>query len=163
MKSVISIVLCMLLLTMTACVKVKVHDEHKAATLGVEYLRKIMDKRYADAYNLFDDEFKSKVPPQKFDESAAYHENVLGNLLDAKLDYFMIIGTDPVIELIFTCNFEKVKNVPVHLIAREEGKSYKLTVVDVGYNYKVFGDQEQKRPKLRIDKKYEITKGDRAG
>jgi hypothetical protein len=158
MKSVISIMSCMCIIVMTACVKVKVHDEHKAARLGIEYFGKMMDKRYDDVYDLFDDEFKSKVPKQKFEESAVYHENVLGDLLDAKLDYFMIAGTEPIIELIFMCNFEKVKNVPVHLIAREERKSYKLTVVDVGYNYKVFGDQEQNRPRFKTDNKYEITK-----
>jgi hypothetical protein len=163
MRPAITFWLCVLLLSILSCVKVKVHDEHKAAALGVEYLGNIMDKRYDEAYNLFDDEFKSKVAHQKFLESARYHENVLGNLLEAKLDYFMIVGTDPFVELIFLCNFEKEKNIPVHLIARETGKSYKLTVVDVGYNYKVFGDQEQKRPKFRVDKKYEISKGNSAG
>ena len=158
MRHFSSIGLFVLVFSIFSCVNARIHDEHKAAGLGIEFLGNIMDKRYDAAYNLFDDEFKSKVSQQQFIKRTIANEKALGNLLEARLDYFMIVGAEPFLELIFSCKFEKKSNVPVHLIARQEGKSYKLTVFDVGYNYKVFGDDEQKRPRLRVEKVYAISK-----
>ncbi len=158
MRQVISFGLCMLLFSSFSCVNARLHDEHKAASLGIEFLGNIMDKRYDAAYNLFDEEFKVKVSQRQFVKRTMAQEKTLGNMLEARLDYFMIVGAEPFLELIFSCRFEKKLNVPVHLIARQEGKSYKLTVFDVGYNYKVFGDDEPKRPRLRVEKEYAISK-----
>jgi|GEM_PF-4089386 len=142
MRRLFSAGLCVLLFSFISCVNARIHDEHKAAGLGIEFLKNIMDKRYDAAYNLFDDAFKDKVSRQQFVKRTIANEKTLGSLLEAQLDYFMIVGTEPFLELIFSCRFEKKPSVPVHLIARQEGKSYKLTVFDVGYNYKVFGKDE---------------------
>ncbi|CDQ09417.1 protein of unknown function [Acidithiobacillus ferrivorans] len=74
----------------------------------------------------------------------------------------MVIDGQKNIELIYNCDFEKLSNIPVHFIlSGTELDGYKIGVIDIGYNYKVFGDDEDKRPQLMVgdgvDKQLQLT------
>lgn len=128
-----------------------VHDERKAIKVANTNIKYLMNDLYQKAYDLCDAEFKSEMTLSQFETFNKQNLNTLGKWGTVKFEYFLLIGAQPLIELVYTADFEKIKNVPVHFILTGNiTKGYEIKVIDFGYNYKPFGEDDEKRPRLTI-------------
>lgn len=142
-------------LSLVSCNNVVIHDEVEAIKVTNQFLKSDLAGRHKDAYGFFDDAFKHKVSFDNYVKRGINNNPNLGKLRKAEFKYFMLVGTQAYLELIYDCNFEKVQNVPLHIIlSGSKSKGYKITVLDIGYNYKSFGEDENKRPKIKVNGTY---------
>lgn len=148
-----------LFLTLSGFPKMVLHDSTAAAALTTKFLRLDANGRYQQAYALCDKAFTDKVSLESFVKNNPLNKDPnLGRLKRAEFRYYMLVGTQDYIELIYDCDFEKLSGIPVHFILSGSASSgYKITVVDIGYNYKVYGKDEDKRPHLTMDGENAIT------
>ena len=158
-RNFLLLIVTFLLLTLTSCQKVSLHDGIEAITVVNKFLKLNLEGQYQDAYKFFDIGFTDKVPFNTFENKNSLNKNpILGKMKKAEFKYFMLIGAQNNIELIYDCDFEKLSGVPLHFIlSGSQLDGYKITVIDVGYNYKVFGDDEEKRPRLTVEGAYVVV------
>jgi hypothetical protein len=134
-----------------------VHDEMKAIEVANTNIKYLMNGLYQKAYELYDAEFKNQTTLSQFETFNKHNLNTLGKWGTAKFEYYLLIGAQPLIELIYTADFEKIKNVPVHFILTGNiARGYEIKVIDFGYNYKPFGEDNEKRPRLKIEEEIVI-------
>ncbi|OYY40572.1 MAG: hypothetical protein B7Y56_15855 [Gallionellales bacterium 35-53-114] len=154
---------------LVGCDFVSVHDYHvwnhdvkKSIEVTNTFLKLNSSGAYNEAYKLFDNNFTDKVSFDSYKNDALNHNPNLGRLKNAEFKYYMVIDGQKDIELVYNCDFEKLSNIPLHFIlSGTELDGYKITVIDIGYNYKIFGDDEDKRPQLMVgdgeDKRLQLT------
>lgn len=152
--------MCCLVMTVTliSCgnPSVVVHDEMKAIEIVNANLKHIMNADYENAYNMYDDEFRNNTTLLQFKDSMIGNFGVLGKFEKITFEYYLIIGAEPLMELLYTADFEKEKNVPLHFIVGGDLiKGYEIKVIDFGYVYKPFGEDDE-RQHFTIDKEIVI-------
>lgn len=139
-----------------ACEKVTLHDEVKAIRVANKFLKLDLAGQYQEAYALCDTGFTEKVDFDTFVKKDSINKDPnLGKMKRAEFKYFMVVGAQKYIELIYNCDFEKISGVPLHFILSGSMiDGYKITVIDVGYSYKTFGKDEDERPRLTVSDSY---------
>ncbi|UCG78461.1 MAG: hypothetical protein JSV21_01085 [Nitrospirota bacterium] len=154
-------IICIAALTIISCekkVKMVAHDEMMAIETANTFIRHLMAGSYEEAYMMFTADYKEFRPIDSFRASVEDNIGVLGNWRTVTFDYYMLVGAEPTIELLYMADFDVMINIPLHFILEGTmSRGYSMKVIDFGHSYKPFGENDN-RPHLRIDKAVVVRK-----
>ncbi len=136
-KKVVAVLSCAAVLFFLSCAqKPVVHDVTKAVETANKVLKNLMAGNYEGAYKYFTDEFKNQIDVDAFAGSCGKNAGMLGKWKKAEFKYYIDPKGKPDIELIYSCDFTKGVEYPMHIILTWfPEKGYEVGVLDYGYNF----------------------------
>jgi len=135
-KMIVVAVLMAVVLFFVSCEKKPVvHDVQKAIETADTALKCLMKADYEQAYVYFSDDFKKEVSLEAFADSCGKNANMLGKWKKCEFKYYLDPKGQPDIELIYSCDFTKGVEYPMHIIMSLTNKGYEVGVLDYGYNF----------------------------